>query len=94
MKTNKHYAQLKSDTNGCPFGVPPYDNDQFVADERYYDAYCLYFDKFIEAYRGQGINITGLAYQNEAYSNTAYPGCSWKVAPSFVFGRFVLTIGR
>jgi len=86
MKTNKHYAQLKTDTNGCPFGVPPYDNDQFVDDDRYYNAYCLYFDKFIEAYRGQGINITGLAYQNEAYSNTAYPGCSWKAATT---GKFL-----
>ena len=86
MKTNKHYAQSVSSSNGCPFGVPPYVNDQFVTDERYYNAYCLYFDKFIEAYREQGINITGLAYQNEAYSNTAYPGCSWKAETT---GKFL-----
>lgn len=78
MKTNKHYAQRKTDTNGCPFDVPPYTNDQFVDDAAYYDAYCLYFDKFITAYREQGIPITALAYQNEAYSNTDYPGCSWR----------------
>lgn len=29
MKTNKHYAQRVTSTNGCPFGVAPYDNDQF-----------------------------------------------------------------
>jgi len=77
MKTNKHYAQRKTNTNGCPFGVPPYFNDQFIDDPQYYQAYCLYFDKFINAYKEQGINITSLAYQNEAYSNTPYPGCSW-----------------
>ena len=86
MKINKHYAQLKTDTNGCPFGVAPYDNDQFIDDPAYYNAYCLYFDKFIQAYKGEGINITGLAYQNEAYSNTAYPGCSWKAATT---GKFL-----
>lgn len=77
MKTNKHYAQRKTSTNGCPFNVPPFFNDQFIDDPQYYKAYCLYFDKFINAYKEQGINITSLAYQNEAYSNTPYPGCSW-----------------
>lgn len=77
MKTNKHYAQRMTNTNGCPFNVPPYFNDQFIDDERYYNAYCLYFSKFIDAYKEEGIAITSLAYQNEAYSNTPYPGCSW-----------------
>jgi glucosylceramidase len=86
MKTNKHYAQRVTNTNGCPFGVAPYDNDQFIDDERYYNAYCLYFDKFIQAYKAEGINITALAYQNEAYSNTPYPGCSWKAATT---GKFL-----
>ena len=86
MKTNKHYAQRVTSTNGCPFGVPPFENDQFIDDERYYNAYCLYFDKFIQAYKAEGINITALAYQNEAYSNTPYPGCSWTAATT---GKFL-----
>ncbi|MBR1788130.1 MAG: glycoside hydrolase family 30 protein [Bacteroidaceae bacterium] len=86
MKTNKHYAQRRTSTNGCPFDVPPYFNDQFVDDARYYNAYCLYFDKFIQAYRDEGIDITALAYQNEAYSNTPYPGCSWKATTT---GKFL-----
>ena len=86
MKTNKHYSQRKTATNGGTFDVPPYDNDQFIDDPRYYNAYCLYFDKFIEAYRNEGINISALAYQNEAYSNTPYPGCSWKAATT---GKFL-----
>lgn len=86
MKTNKHYAQRSTPANGCPFGVPPYDNDQFIDDPAYYNAYCLYFDKFIQAYKAQGIDITALAYQNEAYSNTPYPGCSWTAATT---GKFL-----
>ena len=86
MKVNKHYAQLQTGTNGCPFGVAPYNNDQFIDDPDYYNAYCLYFDKFIQAYGEEGIGITGLAYQNEAYSNTAYPGCSWTAATT---GKFL-----
>lgn len=86
MKTNKHYAQRVTSTNGCPFGVPPYTNDQFIDSAKYYDAYCLYFDKFINAYREQGIPITALSYQNEAYSNTPYPGCSWTAATT---GKFL-----
>ena len=77
MKTNKHYAQRQTSTNGCPFSVAPYFNDQFIDDTRYYDAYCLYLGKFVEAYKAEGIGITSLAYQNEAYSFTPYPGCSW-----------------
>lgn len=86
MKTNKHYAQRRTSTNGCPFSVAPYDNDQFIAEDRYYNAYCLYFDKYISAFGNQGIPITALAYQNEAYSYTPYPGCSWKAATT---GKFL-----
>ena len=90
MKTNKHYAQRVTSDNGCPFGVTPYDNDQFIDDKDYYNAYCLYFDKFIQAYKAEGINITGLAYQNEAYSNTPYPGCSWTAATTAKFlGKYL-----
>lgn len=86
MKTNKHYAQRKTSTNGCPFSVAPFDNDQFIDSAAYYNAYCLYFDKFIEAYKAQGINVSALSYQNEAYSYTPYPGCSWRAATT---GKFL-----
>ncbi|MBR1682458.1 MAG: hypothetical protein IJ700_08960 [Bacteroidaceae bacterium] len=86
MKKNKHYAQAITSTNGNTEAFPPLQRDQFVEDERYYHAYCLYFDRFIQAYAEQGIPITGLAYQNEAYSNTPYPGCSWLSATT---GKFL-----
>ena len=86
MKVNKHYSQRKTDSNGGTFDVAPYDNDQFIDEPEYYNAYCLYFDKFIQAYGEEDISITGLAYQNEAYSNTPYPGCSWTAATT---GKFL-----
>jgi glucosylceramidase len=77
MKTTKDYPQRP---------IRPYDNDQFIAEDAYYKAYCLYFDKYINAFRNQGIDITTLAYQNEAYSFTPYPGCSWKAETT---GKFL-----
>ena len=52
-------------------------NDQMIQDPRYLEAYALYFCKFIEAYKAQGIPVTMVMYQNEAYSYTPYPGCAW-----------------
>ena len=86
MKKNQHYAQAITDTNGNTEAFPPMVRDQFVEDDRYYNAYCLYFDRFIQAYAEQGIPITALAYQNEAYSNTPYPGCAWLPATT---GKFL-----
>lgn len=79
MKTNKHYAQRTGANNGLATDkqVPPYFNDQFIMEPDYLQAYALYFSKFIDAYAEEGIPVTGIAYQNEAYSNTPYPGCSW-----------------
>lgn len=87
MKTNKHYAQRSGANNGLPADkqVPPYFNDQFIMEPDYLQAYALYFSKFIDAYGEEGIPVTGIAYQNEAYSNTPYPGCSWTAAGTAKF---------
>lgn len=52
-------------------------NDTFIMDPRYLKAYALYFCKYIEAFKEQGIPVTRIMYQNEAYSYTNYPGCAW-----------------
>lgn len=76
MKTDKQYHN-----QNCPV----YFTDQFIMEEDYLNAYCLYFDKFITAYAEQGIPITELAYQNEAYSYVVYPGCSWTASGTAIF---------
>lgn len=52
-------------------------NDYMIQDPRYLDAYARYFCKFIDAYQEQGIPVSMVMYQNEAYSYTPYPGCAW-----------------
>jgi glucosylceramidase len=81
MKTNKHYANRSGAGNGLAADrqVPLY-TDQFIQEPRYLQAYALYFNKFIDAYAAEGIPITAVCYQNEAYSYTVYPSCSWSNA--------------
>lgn len=52
-------------------------NDYFIQDPRYLQTYANYFCKFISAYKEQGIPVSMVMYQNEAYSYTIYPGCAW-----------------
>jgi len=52
-------------------------NDYFIQDFRYLKSYANYFCKFISAYKEEGIPISMIMYQNEAYSYTNYPGCAW-----------------
>ena len=41
-------------------------------------AYALYFSKFIQAYRAEGINLYAVHPQNEPlYNNNVYPQCFW-----------------
>ena len=49
-------------------------------------AYALYFVKFIEAYRDEGIEITQLHVQNEPVSSQKFPSCIWTGAQ---FAEFI-----
>lgn len=39
------------------------------------EAYALYFQKFVEAYADEGINIEQIHVQNEPYSDQKFPSC-------------------
>ncbi|WP_204273667.1 glycoside hydrolase family 30 protein [Draconibacterium mangrovi] len=52
-------------------------NDYFIQDPRYLQTYANYFCKFIDAYAEEGIPVTQVMFQNEAWSYTPYPGCAW-----------------
>jgi glucosylceramidase len=54
--------------------------NMFIQDEKYFDAYTLYFTKFIEAYRDQKINIGMVMPQNEFNSAQTFPSCTWTAA--------------
>ncbi|ANH81202.1 beta-glycosidase [Niabella ginsenosidivorans] len=86
MKDNKHYACQPLDTsffenigqNGIkPEQVRREGVNMFIQQDAYFKAYSLYFSKFIEAYRGEGIPIFMVMPQNEFNSCQPFPSCTW-----------------
>ena len=45
------------------------------------------FCKFIDLYKEEGLPITKVMYQNEAYSYTPYPGCAWTAEGTLRFNN-------
>lgn len=65
--------------NGCRM-ILHEGEDSFILEEKYLDAYALYFKKYIEAYRDRGIDIFMVMPQNEFNSDQNFPSCTWTVA--------------
>jgi len=61
--------------------------DFFIQDPRYLQCYADMFCRFIELYAEQGLPITKVMYQNEAYSYTPYPGCPWTAEGTLRFNN-------
>jgi glucosylceramidase len=62
-----------------PWTAPPWmkDNNNWVGGKllpEYYDTWALFFSKYIDAYRTEGINIWGLTVENEPHGN----GNNWE----------------
>jgi len=86
MKYNKHYAcavppedldekyrnDLPADKQGRE------GTDMFIQEDNYFKAYALYFSKFVEAYRKEGIDIFMVMPQNEFNSCQIFPSCTWR----------------
>lgn len=51
--------------------------DMFICQPEYFQAYALYFKKYIQAYKQQGINLFGVMPQNEFNSDQIFPSCCW-----------------
>jgi glucosylceramidase len=85
MKYNKHYAcavpwaglDEKFTNHLLPENQGKEGTDMFIQEDAYFKAYALYFKKFIEAYRGQGIDISMVMPQNEFNSCQIFPSCTW-----------------
>ncbi len=63
--------------------------DGFIQDEKYFKAYSLYFSKFIDAYKKQGINIGMVMPQNEFNSDQVFPSCTWRASSLAKFVSFL-----
>ena len=61
--------------------------DYFIQDPRYLQSYANMFCRFIDLYAEQGLPITKVMYQNEAYSYTPYPGCAWTAEGTLRFNN-------
>lgn len=57
-------------------------------DPKVYASYALYFSKYVQAYRKEGIRLYAVMPQNEPkYNNNVYPQASWTGAQMNVFLR-------
>ena len=54
-----------------------YNFGTLVMDEKNLRAYALYFAKFAEAYRAEGIRIDAIHVQNEPFADQKFPSCRW-----------------
>jgi glucosylceramidase len=88
MKDNKHYAcqplqvgffhSIGEGGNGIREDqIRAEGMNMFIQEDAYFEAYALYFAKFIEAYRAENINIFMVMPQNEFNSCQPFPSCTW-----------------
>jgi glucosylceramidase len=65
-----------------------YRNGRMKSDPQTLGAYALYFSKFVQAWRTEGINLYAIHPQNEmALNDSIYPQCAWNSADMNVFLR-------
>jgi glucosylceramidase len=52
----------------------------FIQTPKMLAAYALYLSKGVKLFQAEGVNLKGLAVQNEPYTNNSYPNCFWSSA--------------
>lgn len=79
MKINSHYATGISNVKQMAAGKEiKNDATAFNMEERYLQAYSLYFSKFVQAYKKEGINISKVMVQNEPIYHPHWQSCTWR----------------
>ncbi|WP_321374811.1 glycoside hydrolase family 30 protein [uncultured Draconibacterium sp.] len=76
----KNYFDPKYQNDLSPENEGKEGTDMFIQQDKYLEAYALYFLKFIEAYRNEGIDIFAVMPQNEFNSAQVFPSCCWTAA--------------
>jgi glucosylceramidase len=64
-----------------------YNNGSLIMDEKTLSAYALYLEKFVLAYKDEGIFINRLHIQNEPFANQKFPSCVWSGEQFRIFIR-------
>ncbi|MDO7138811.1 glycoside hydrolase family 30 protein [Algibacter lectus] len=81
MKHSKHYAcKYNPEFNDLPEAWSSTEElvSRFITEPKYFEAYALYFSKFVQAYAEEGIDISAVHVQNEYNSAQNFPSCVWK----------------
>ncbi|MEG1564227.1 MAG: glycoside hydrolase family 30 beta sandwich domain-containing protein [Bacteroides sp.] len=80
MKTNNHYASVSSEQyNNLPLPLQSLPGTTgFKMLRGYLEAYALYFSKFLDAYKAEGIEVKDLHVQNEVVAEQIFPSCIWE----------------
>lgn len=74
-------GESKEVDNGLPESREGFEGtDMFIQQPEYLKAYALYFSKFIDAYKEEGIDIYAVMPQNEFNSPQIFPSCCWKAS--------------
>ena len=63
------------------------DNGNMKDDDKVLSAFALYLQKFVEAYKGEGLTIEAVHPQNEPGYINPYPSCKWTEALYIKFIR-------
>lgn len=83
---DENEMKLLGDRNGV-FPKRLASQDFFIQEPRYLQCYADMFCRFIDLYKAEGLPITKVMYQNEAYSYTPYPGCAWTAEGTLRFNN-------
>ncbi|WP_066219871.1 glycoside hydrolase family 30 protein [Formosa haliotis] len=85
MKVNEHYAMREGDFENAKKGNKLVEGGEilnnatgFKMQERYLKAYALYFSKFVQAYKKEGIALAAIQPQNEIAYQPNWPSCTWR----------------
>ncbi len=81
MKRSGYYACRPSRYNDLDPDLPFAGADgptDFITDARTQDAYALYLAKYVQAYRGEGIDVYAVHPQNEPHSCQPFPSSLWQ----------------
>ena len=85
MKVNEHYSMRSGNFenaikgNKMNGGAKILNNaTEFKMQERYLKAYALYFSKFVQAYKNEGVDLFSIQPQNEIAFQPNWPSCTWR----------------
>lgn len=66
-------------------GITMPDKNKLKDDPKIYEAYALYFSKYVKAYAKEGITVDKVIIQNETDIHTGYPSCVMPPAQMYKF---------